>query len=431
MKMVPNIALRNIDIRTLKLINLLLLIAFLFILEYVYKHFIVVHYHDFGFNYDFHLFKYFETKWILAVSLLLGYFIPNQKNFLYFITHVAIALLLIPNLIIYEFSNDIRVIPYLCLFFVFVLFLAGQVKYEFRYSRFIIPGRYRLFVLGIVVFILLLPYVHIFGFDLHWKVLILEDIYKVRDFFNEASTTLTDYTYSPLAKILIPVLLIFSLRKKRYLLVAFSLLAMIYLYLTGAHKVHLLGLFLLLFIYLFRNFYIQVTALLCLLIATLAIGHITYILFDFSEIGNLFTRRFLLFPALYNEFYFEFFQNNHIHLSHSVLEPFIDYPYELNPSYKICEVFKNNPTESCNNGFISSGYMNFGVPGVIGNIVFLGIMFRYLNDLKIHPVFAGVFIIMFYTLMSSELMTALLTHGIILLMVIAYFLLNRTQNELE
>jgi len=421
----------NLDVKRLKLLNILLLVVLFFLLELVYRQFIVIEYSEVGFSFEFSLFKYFETKIIFVSALVMSFYIPGKKGFLYFISILSIAILLIPNLVVYEFMIERRIISYLVFIFIGCLFLFSLWERDLNFKLTTIPLKNRLYILLILILVLLIPFFFVYGLDLNWKVFIIQDIYQVREGFRELSTRWTGYTYSPLGKFLIPVLFVFSLYKRKYLALAVSLLAFVYLYMTGAHKILLFGFFLVIFLYFFRHYFLQSTVFLLALTAILITGYISYQIFDFEAIISLSSRRFLFYPDLHNEFYYEFFQNNPIYLSHSIFEPFFDYPYDLNPSYKISEIFKNNPDQSCNNGFISSGYMNFGIPGVLGNIIFLGILFKFIDDLKIHPAFSGIFVIMLYTLVSSELMTALGTHGIILLVIIAYLFLNRTQKELE
>ncbi len=421
----------NLEFKQVKLFNILLLVVLFFLLELVYRQFIVVEYPEVGFSFEFSLLKYFETKIIFVFALVMISYIPDRKGFLYFISVLSIAIILIPNLIVYEFMIDRRIISYLVFIFIGCLFLFSHWKRDLNFKLTIIPLKNRLYILLVLVLVLLIPFFFVYGLEINWKVFIIKDIYQVRDTFKELSTLWTGYTYSPLGKFLVPVLFVIALYKRKYLILTVSLIAFLYLYMIGAHKILLFGFLLVIFLYFFRHYFLQSTVFLLVLTAILLVGYISYQFFNFEPIISLSSRRFLFYPALHNEFYYEFFQNNHIYLSHSILEPFFDYPYDLNPSYKISEVFKNNPDQSCNNGFISSGYMNFGIPGALGNIIFLGILFKFIDDLKIHPVFSGIFVIMLYTLVSSELMTALGTHGIILLVLIAYIFLNRTQKEFE
>ena len=430
--MVPS-ALKNMNPNrlgqyNLKMANIVLLMAFFLFLEYIYKSFVSYHLPHLDYTYDFHLVKYIETKILFVLALILSYHIPGNKGFLYFMSLIVTALMLIPNLIIYEFAADQRLIPYLTLFFLLTLWLVSRWQKEFIFRIYPIPERYKILILLLLVCFLLIPFAVDFGFKLNWRVLSLQEIYEVRDQFKETLNIWTAYTYSPVGKVLIPVLLIYSLSKKRYAVVAFALIAFFYIYMIGAHKMLFFGLFLMLALYPLKNYHLQVTGFLGLFLALLLIGYCIYICFDSTYLESTLSRRFLFTPALLNYYYFDFFENNHLFLSHSVLSHFFEYPYDLEPAYKIGEVYRNDPDQSCNNGFLSTGYMNFGIAGALVNIIFLALVFKLIDDMRVHPNFTGIFFIMFYILFSRSLTTSLLTQGFFLLIVISYFFLMDTRH---
>jgi len=142
---------------------------------------------------------------------------------------------------------------------------------------------------------------------------------------------------------------------------------------------------------------------------------------------SLFIRRVFFVPALLNQFYFDFFADNHLYLSHSIFKSFIDYPYELNPSHLIGKEYFSSEVMSANNGFISDGFMNFGIVGIILNIIFVTMLIKFFDDQKISSKFFGIFILMIFSLLSSFFLTNLLTHGIILLILLTIFILKNTK----
>jgi len=139
---------------------------------------------------------------------------------------------------------------------------------------------------------------------------------------------------------------------------------------------------------------------------------------------SIVVRRTFFLPAIIINDYFDFFKDNHIYLSHSILKSFIEYPYELQPEQIISVEYFNSTTGHCNSGFISDGFMNFGYTGVILNIIGLLAVFKIMEVIKISHLYAGIIFIIIYTFISSYFLTSLLTHGVILFIILAFFILR-------
>ena len=95
------------------------------------------------------------------------------------------------------------------------------------------------------------------------------------------------------------------------------------------------------------------------------------------------------------------------------------------PPFLIGEEYFNNPMISANNGFISQGYMDFGYAGVVGYILLIVLIWWYFNSLDVHPAYSGMFLILFFSFVSSFWTTVLVTHGAFWLILLAYFLLDK------
>src|SRR5699024_12300021 len=72
--------------------------------------------------------------------------------------------------------------------------------------------------------------------------LLLVDIYETRSKFSDIDTGLTGYLKAPLARIILPVLIIWKIERKQFIMVAIYSLMVIYIFLTGAIESILLGL---------------------------------------------------------------------------------------------------------------------------------------------------------------------------------------------
>lgn len=141
-------------------------------------------------------------------------------------------------------------------------------------------------------------------------------------------------------------------------------------------------------------------------------------------------RRALLLPGLIDVIYFDFFNGNFLYWSESLNGLFMDYPFKMSHSYVIGEKYFNDPSWGANNGIISDGFMNFGMTGVIINIVIISFYFSLLNQLNISPKFFGLFFLFVILILSSSLTTVLLTHGGMVLVLLSFFFMKNTNEQM-
>src|SRR5690606_8241679 len=141
-------------------------------------------------------------------------------------------------------------------------------------------------------------------------------------------------------------------------------------------------------------------------------------------------RRVHFLPTLLDICYTDYFQDNYLYWSDSILKSFIDYPYDNRVTNIIGEVYFNRPDMSANNGLISEGYMNLGSWGVLLNIFIVSSFFMVLNSIKIPPKYFGLFILTMFSFLSSSVFTVLLTHGGLAVIIISIFVLNDKRKEL-
>ena len=153
--------------------------------------------------------------------------------------------------------------------------------------------------------------------------------------------------------------------------------------------------------------------------------------YDNYFLSSLISRRVFFIPALLDTYYFEFFNSKPLYWSGSFLRSLFDYPYNLKPPYLIGSEYFGRADMSANNGIISDGYANLGWIGIIINILLISFIFSFFNSLKINHKFYGIFIAFFFSIVSSYLPTVLLTHGGILLMIVAQLFLRNTEVNLK
>jgi hypothetical protein len=174
------------------------------------------------------------------------------------------------------------------------------------------------------------------------------------------------YTYSVFTRILIPILIVFALEQRKYLVLAVSVLYLVLFYLFGAHKTVLAGLILLLLLYPWT--YRQTVFNIVRLSTGFLILFMILAAFSYDYPWILTFRRVHFLPALLDIIYVDFFEENYLYWSESIFKSLINYPFDLDHKRQIGLVYFGNSEVAANNGLISDGFMNFGTVGVFINI---------------------------------------------------------------
>lgn len=98
----------------------------------------------------------------------------------------------------------------------------------------------------------------------------------------------------------------------------------------------------------------------------------------------------------------------------------IDYAYDLNSSNLIGFYYYNDMMTGANTGWLGSGYMHFGFLGMVLYALLVGLLLIII-DMLAKGREPGILIAIFFTpllalFLSSDLTTAILTHGLLLAM---------------
>ena len=205
--------------------------------------------------------------------------------------------------------------------------------------------------------------------------------------------------------------------KEKYFFAFFVFVVQVFFYGVSAHKSVLFYPFMILSIWAYSRKSVDLSFVVLMLCIVVIAGVTSWYLFDDVWIGSLFIRRVFYVPALLSYDYFAFFQDNErIFWSNSILSDFSVYPYDLGMAQLIGDY--NGSGAAANNGLISSGYAHAGLLGVAVYSVVFGLLIKVVDAMsKSMPVwFALCLVIIPYrnALISSDLLTVLLTHGLLL-----------------
>jgi hypothetical protein len=140
---------------------------------------------------------------------------------------------------------------------------------------------------------------------------------------------------------------------------------------------------------------------------------------------SLLVRRFLITPGLVAAGYVQVFdQAPKAHLGYSVLRGIVSYPYLAEPPDLVGRWFFGDPTTHANTGWLGDGYANFGYPGMVGATVILVLLLWAIDDAS-RGLPLGFTCLFFLapalTLCEAAILTAILTHGIAVAIVLCAF----------
>jgi hypothetical protein len=367
---------------------------------------------------------------VIRVLVAVAFFLINlyffstiqRKKFSFIVIAIFFALLTIPSLI--AFTSG-KIYPYKIMLYhqslFFGLFFFSKIRVNFEKVP-VINKTQALYLLISITTIGVLPYLWVYGPHLNLKNLFLIDVYQSRRVMGELSNPYFGYTYSLFTKIIIPLIIVFSIEKKKKVWLVLGVFYLVLFYLFGAHKTVYVGLLIVLGFYKFSfekivafiMKYANVFIVVCLIFA--------FVGFDYPWILTF--RRIQFVPTLLDICYIDFFNDNPIYWSESIFKSFIEYPYDVKHTNLIGDIYFNRPEMAANNGLISDGYMNFQSWGVAIHIFLVSVYFMLLNSLKISSKYFGLFMLVIFSFISSSTFTVFLTHGALALLIVAIFFLN-------
>ena len=246
---------------------------------------------------------------------------------------------------------------------------------------------------------------------------------KVYD-FREASAELASvgfmgYFNGWVYKVFLIFLICYCLWKGKFFYFSLFLLVQIFFFGVSAHKGVLFYPFMILAIWFYFKRTRAISVMPLGLSFIVGLGLVIFLTIDSILIGSLFIRRVFFVPAKLTFDYFQFFSiNEFVWWGNSVLEGFQPYPYELSIPEVIGQF--NGSNSSANNGFISSGYAHAGLIGVAIYTFILTYFLKVLDSIVLNSdvpawLALGMTIVPLRSaLISSDLFTTLLTHGLAL-----------------
>lgn len=277
------------------------------------------------------------------------------------------------------------------------------------------------FWLVLVIFSLVTYGLLAFTQGLSLELISFYDVYDVRDEYSENTegVGILRYLSFTQANVINPMFFARGIYTRRYVWVAFGILGQLVIYSGSGFKGTLFAIpaWIIIAIVLRRKTGPDGQWLMWGASALIAVSALMDFLLDSALWTSLFSRRFLTTPGLFTSVYVDFFtQNPQAHLGHSILSPFVDYPYTMNPPNLIGGWMAGLPNMAANANLFGDGYANFGWLGMIGAGVVLLVYLRLLDRAAagLPLMVSGVVMTMpAMAVSNSSILTAMLTHGLV------------------
>ena len=236
------------------------------------------------------------------------------------------------------------------------------------------------------------------------------------------------YILSPVAKVIIPIGIVLGVYyRSRPVVVLFILLTIIFFGLTHHKSVLAAPVVVLAFYLALERFSVQkCLAFLFLAVATICLLELIwrhYLGLDGSGLFSTFIiRRVFFIPALLDNFYVQYFAENTMYFwaNSRVSLGFVDTSYEVTSAFLIGEELFGRHNVSANTGFVGSGYSNAGTVGVVAYGLAIGLIIALLSAhgraIGHSLAICSSLIVVISAITSSDLLTVMITHGLILLL---------------
>lgn len=260
------------------------------------------------------------------------------------------------------------------------------------------------------------------------------DIERVYEFRASAASQLPPvfgYVYSNVSSVLMPIALTLALKYKNNYLVALTIFCSVMLFGMTHHKSVLFGPFAVAILYMFLQ-RAKSPDIIGWMFAGLIAACLTEVFVmrqllgsgDPAYVTSLIVRRVLLVPSMLDGRYTDLFDilPKYYWSTSRLGEWLSENPHGIAAPFLIGEEYFGDVTMSANAGMIGSGFSNAGLVGVAIYAVVVGLLISILNAYgsRIGHAFvsAASLATVFNVVTSTDLVTALLTHGLLLLLLV-------------
>lgn len=396
------------------------------LIEVSYLFFVHKHFEYNGFILEFSLVKYIFSWIVFFVGYKVLYL--KRKQLLYEMYLTFFILYFLPTVVFFSFSNQnvlfllILTSPYLAI----VYFTLDWKMYNYQN---IIYGKIIVLISAFILTSFVLANYY-FSTDGN-MVFNLYEVYDFREKYgNVSSIGIFGYLNSWVTKIFIVILLAWSIHRRKIILISLFIVVILFLFLLSGHKSVFQSLIIVLGFHVFFKFkkphLVLLISFISLIVTTLLVSFVI----NMPIVSSMILRRLLFVPTHLNYTYLEFFSiHEYIYWSNGILKNIIEYPYEIKPVFLIGE-YLGKDKMAANTGFIGNGFMHAGILGVFVYTIIAIILFNIINLLgscfNKFFLYSIVFMPIFTLIISSDLLTTLLTHGLFISILVLFLFEAKT-----
>lgn len=292
--------------------------------------------------------------------------------------------------------------------------IKDKIKSNDKYLR-------KVFVVIIIIFLICdLVIYYFYGHDLSY-LFKLDKVYDIRLEARAKVPTKLNYIISWSSVVFVPTALALCFKYKKYYLSIIPIIIQLLLFTIGGNKIYIFALMLTVMMYLLFRFRLMYS-----LVTIINFGLMGSLIWKNVFLMALAIRRTFIFPASISFNYYEFF-NIHpkMYLANSILSRFIGNQYKLDAPFIISRYVYREPEMSANVNFIANAYSNFGFAGIIIFTFILCFVLIFIDKISKNNKNKAIIVLItfssFYALVNSGLLTAMLSHGIIVAMIVSSF----------
>lgn len=402
------------------------------LLVYVYINQISTTFAYAGFPLDY---NYIHVALCLCVVTLISLTMNSLNTVVNRVMQILIVFFFIPALVYLSVADFNGTYTSLLIFSLVLLNLIN--RYQIRIRTLGIRADYIFFTItGISFAIVLMSMSTSNQITLNFNIL---EVYEHRSDNADALPGIFNYINSILAKVLIPLGIVFALYRRNFFLVFSFLILGVLLFGIGQHKSYLLAPVMpLMYYFMIRMsqrqtqniFLIPIFLVLLSIIETIIIDNY----FGLSGIGfvnSFFIRRSLFLPIFLDIETIKFFESNAIYLwsSSKITLGMVAMPYEQKAAFTMGYHLFGDPDHAANTGLIGSGFANGRFAGSLLYIFIIISVLLLLNRLRTdeaHIVVGSATASMFlFAFNTTDLVTMFLSHGLFMVVLMPFVLKSR------
>lgn len=399
------------------------LLILYFLIMLVYRFIIAENFNYLGFHIEgFSFNKLFFSSFFAIFLIGLSSFIKNEYYRL--IYNICFVMLFIGQSIYYVYnSSNFILVVYMAvpLIFIFILdYFTNEKDRKFSNPKFSMKDSTTYYFFLFITILLTLPFFQNIG-SINWRNLLFLEIYETRVADDSDVDGILGYIFSPLSRVILPFLFIYSINNKKFLLTILTSINIIMIFLlNGALKSIIIGFIAAIFFYsgsyLKKNYRFIVSIILLHLVSI-----IEFAMLDSYNIAD-YLRRIFFTPASLFQVYLNYFDENFTYFTHSrFVSIFGSTNYETYIPIFIGEQVLGVKNLSANVGIFVEGFFSFGSIGVIIVSLIFVLFILFLNKLDLKPEYFGIIFSYLYIINTSFIETLLLTHGLMFLFIFSIF----------